>query len=76
MHGKIKFHTALSVVVANMIGTGVFTSLGFQIAGIHDYATLVFLWILGGIISLCGAFSYAELGAAMPQSGPRCIRAI
>jgi APA family basic amino acid/polyamine antiporter len=69
MHGKIKFHSALSVVIANMIGTGVFTSLGFQIAGIHDYATLVFLWILGGIISLCGAFSYAELGAAMPQSG-------
>jgi APA family basic amino acid/polyamine antiporter len=69
MHGKIKFHTAFSIVVANMIGTGVFTSLGFQIAGIHDYATLVFLWILGGVISLCGAFSYAELGAAMPQSG-------
>jgi APA family basic amino acid/polyamine antiporter len=69
MNGKIKFPTALSVVIANMIGTGVFTSLGFQIAGIHDYATLVFLWILGGIISLCGAFAYAELGAAMPQSG-------
>jgi len=69
MHGKVKFHSALSVVVANMIGTGVFTSLGFQIAGIHDYATLVFLWILGGVISLCGAFCYAELGAAMPQSG-------
>jgi APA family basic amino acid/polyamine antiporter len=69
MNGKINFSTALSVVIANMIGTGVFTSLGFQIAGIHDYATLIFLWVLGGVISLCGAFSYAELGAAMPQSG-------
>jgi basic amino acid/polyamine antiporter, APA family len=66
---KINFQTALSVVIANMIGTGVFTSLGFQIAGIQDYATLILLWILGGVISLCGAFCYAELGAAMPESG-------
>lgn len=69
MTKRINFSTALSVVIANMVGTGVFTSLGFQIGDIKDYAALIFLWLLGGIISLFGAFSYAELGAAMPQSG-------
>lgn len=66
---KINFSTATSVVIANMVGTGVFTSLGFQLFGINDFATLMFLWLLGGIISLFGAFAYAELGAALPKSG-------
>ena len=52
-----------------MVGTGVFTSLGFQLFGISDFATLLLLWMVGGVISLCGAFAYAELGAAMPASG-------
>jgi APA family basic amino acid/polyamine antiporter len=69
MAGKYSLTASTSVVIANMIGTGVFTSLGFQLLGIHDFATIVLLWIVGGIIALCGAFAYSELGAAMPQSG-------
>ena len=65
----IGFYTATSIVIANMIGTGVFTSLGFQIMGIHSGFSLLFLWIIGGIISLCGALSYSELAACMPRSG-------
>ncbi|MFM7309189.1 MAG: APC family permease [Flavobacteriales bacterium] len=60
---------ATSIVVANMIGTGIFVSLGFQLMGIADFATIILLWLVGGIIALCGAFSYSELGAAMPESG-------
>jgi APA family basic amino acid/polyamine antiporter len=52
-----------------MIGTGVFTSLGFQLFGIKSLFSIVLLWLLGGIISLCGALSYGELGAAFPRSG-------
>ncbi len=61
--------TAIAVVVANMIGTGVFTSLGFQLLDIRSGFALLMLWIVGGITALCGALTYAELGAALPRSG-------
>ena len=60
---------ALAVVIANMIGTGVFTSLGFQLLAISSTATILFLWLLGGICALCGALCYAELGSRHPASG-------
>lgn len=52
-----------------MIGTGVFTSLGFQLLEIRSGFVLLALWGVGGLIALCGAMSYAELGAALPRSG-------
>ncbi len=61
--------TAAAVVVANMIGTGVFTSLGFQLLGITSGFALLMLWVVGGVAALCGALTYAELGAALPRSG-------
>ena len=66
---KIGLSTAFSLVVANMIGTGVFTSLGFQLFDIHDYRTIILLWTVGGVIALLGSFAYSELSAAYPQSG-------
>lgn len=52
-----------------MIGTGVFTSLGFQLVDIQSGFALIMLWVVGGITALCGALTYAELGAALPRSG-------
>ena len=52
-----------------MIGTGIFTSLGFQVGGLSSGFSIMALWIVGGICALCGAVSYAELGAALPRSG-------
>ncbi|MBI3520078.1 MAG: amino acid permease [Bacteroidetes bacterium] len=66
---KIGFYTAISLVIANMIGTGVFTSLGFQLFDIHSVFSILVLWLLGGIISFCGALVYGELGVAIPRSG-------
>ena len=62
-------YAATSVVVANMIGTGVFTSLGFQLLDIQSTFPLLLLWVVGGAAAFCGAVSYAELGAAIPRSG-------
>ena len=62
-------YAATAVVVANMIGTGVFTSLGFQLLDIRSTFPLLLLWIVGGAAAFCGAVSYAELGAAIPRSG-------
>ena len=61
--------TAIAVVMANMVGTGVFTSLGFQFADIRSVFVLMLLWVIGGLAALCGALCYAELGAALPRSG-------
>jgi basic amino acid/polyamine antiporter, APA family len=66
---KISFLTATCIVVANMIGTGIFTSLGFQVGDLPSEFAIVVLWAVGGICALCGALSYAELGAALPRSG-------
>ena len=67
--GKIRLSGATSLVIANMIGTGVFTSLGFQLLGLHDLPAVLALWIVGAVAALCGALVYGELGAAMPRSG-------
>ena len=56
-------------MVANMVGTGVFTSLGFQLLGIQSFFVLMMLWLVGGLTALCGALTYAELGANLPRSG-------
>jgi APA family basic amino acid/polyamine antiporter len=66
---KIGFNTAISIVIANMVGTGVFTSLGFQVMNIETGFAILMLWITGGVLSLCGALTYGELGSAFPQNG-------
>ncbi len=66
---KFRFPTVLAVVIANMVGTGVFTSLGFQLLEIRSAFVLLMLWAVGGVAAFCGAMTYAELGAAMPRSG-------
>jgi APA family basic amino acid/polyamine antiporter len=66
---KYSLGSATSIVVANMVGTGIFVSLGYQLIDIQDLATILALWLIGGIVALCGAFSYSELGAALPNSG-------
>ena len=66
---KFGLSTASAFVIANMIGTGVFTSLGFQLMGTTNMISILLLWLLGGVIALCGALVYGELGAAMPRSG-------
>jgi len=60
---------ATSIIIANMIGTGIFTSIGFQLLDIQSIFLLLLLWVIGGIAALCGAATYAELGAALPRSG-------
>jgi len=66
---QIGLITASSLVIASMIGTGVFTSLGFQVVDIKSIFPLLMLWLVGGIVALCGALTYSELGAALPRSG-------
>jgi APA family basic amino acid/polyamine antiporter len=66
---KVGLVTATSLVVASMVGTGIFTSVGFQVEYLDSPFALLLLWAVGGGIALCGALVYGELGAALPRSG-------
>ncbi len=58
-----------SIVVANMVGAGIFTTSGLLLRDLgHPWLMLV-LWLVGGLIAMCGALSYGELGAAFPRAG-------
>lgn len=60
--------TATAIVIADMVGIGVFTSLGFQVGDIRSGFALLLLWIVGGAVALCGALCYAELATMLPRS--------
>ena len=66
---KLGLFPATNIVVANMIGAGIFTTSGLLMAGLNNPLLMLALWVIGGIIALCGALSYGELGAAMPGAG-------
>lgn len=66
---KVSALTATAIAIADMIGTGVFTSLGFQVRDIPSAFSLLMLWVVGGLVALSGALSYSELAAAFPRSG-------
>src|SRR5579863_7059589 len=66
--GRVSWITATAIVVADMVGVGVFTSLGFQVTDITSGFALMLLWVVGGVAAICGAFCYAELAAMFPRS--------
>lgn len=66
---KIGWKTATALVVSNMIGTGVFTSLGYQIADLKNTYSILLLWLIGGFLALIGAFIYSELASKFKESG-------
>jgi APA family basic amino acid/polyamine antiporter len=66
---KIGWRSAAALVLANMIGTGAFTTLGLQLEWISSGPALLMLWAIGGLVAWCGAVSYAELGTRLPRSG-------
>ena len=68
-HRKIDLSAAVSLVVANMVGTGVFTGLGFQLLSHQQAFTILALWIAGGFMAFLGAVCYAELATRLPQDG-------
>src|SRR3989338_4135947 len=66
---SIGVFTATCVVVANVIGVGIFTTPGFLARDMGSPFALLGIWILGAILAFAGALSYSELGAAFPEAG-------
>jgi APA family basic amino acid/polyamine antiporter len=61
--------TATSVVVANVIGGGIFTTPGFLARDLGSPQAVMGIWVLGAVLALAGALCYSELGAAYPEAG-------
>jgi len=66
---KIGWVTAAAIVVANMVGTGAFTTLGFQLSHYSGTWAIMLLWMIGGVVAITGAFTYAEIATRLPRSG-------
>ncbi len=66
---KLGHFSLTNIVIANMIGAGIFTTSGLLLGQLHDPKLLLVLWIVGGGIALCGALSYSELGVKFPRAG-------
>jgi APA family basic amino acid/polyamine antiporter len=70
---EIGFFSATTLVVANMVGTGIFTTSGFIIKELANPMTMLLCWLVGGLFALCGALCYGELGARFPHAGGEYI---
>jgi basic amino acid/polyamine antiporter, APA family len=61
--------SATILVIANMIGTGIFTTSGFVMEALRDPVAMLVCWSIGGVFAVSGALCYGELGAMFPRAG-------
>jgi APA family basic amino acid/polyamine antiporter len=61
--------SATAIVVASMIGTGVFTTSGFLLRDLGSPWFVLEAWFVGGILAILGALSYSALARRIPESG-------
>ena len=69
----VSLRSGTLLVLANIIGAGIFTTTGYQAADLGHPGFIFLLWFLGGLLAICGALCYAELGAAMPHDGAEYV---
>jgi basic amino acid/polyamine antiporter, APA family len=65
--------SATALVVANMIGTGVFTTTGFLLGDLHSPGAVLAVWVAGAVLAALGALSYGALARRIPESGGEYI---
>lgn len=70
---KLGLFPVTNIVVANIIGAGIFTTTGFMMESLANPIIMLSLWLAGGIIAFCGALAFGELGATFPQAGGEYI---
>lgn len=66
---KLGLFSVTNIVIANMIGAGIFTTSGLLMADLKDPILMLWLWVLGGILAFAGAMCYGEIGASIPKAG-------
>lgn len=73
LNRELGLGTAILVVFASMIGTGIFITTGELLGMTHDSGWVLLLWVLGGLVALTGSLAYAELATMMPDVGGEYI---
>ena len=63
------FFSLVCLIIANMIGAGIFTTSGFALGDLGSANRVMAAWVVGGVIALCGAISYGGLVRRMTESG-------
>lgn len=66
---KLGLFPATNIVIANMVGAGIFTTSGLLMAELGNPLMMLLLWVIGGLIALSGALCYGALGVLMPRAG-------
>ena len=66
---QLGIFSAAALVIANMVGTGIFTTTGFLAGDLGTPGLVIGIWVVGAICALIGAFCYSELGINFPSSG-------
>jgi basic amino acid/polyamine antiporter, APA family len=66
---RLGLWTALAVVVGDVVGSAIFRVPSEVAGAVPSVGGIMGVWVLGGVITLCGALSLAELSAAMPRAG-------
>lgn len=61
--------SSAAIVVGTMVGTGIFLKPAEMAADAGSLSVVLAAWVVGGLLSLFGAFAFAELGAALPEAG-------
>ena len=66
---RLAFWATVSIVIGVTIGSGIFRTPASIATRVPDPMLMLAVWLVGGLLSLCGALSVAELAASMPQTG-------
>jgi len=61
------------ILVGIVIGSGIFLTTGIMAKSIPSAGLILLAWVVGGLLTLAGALTYAELGAAMPEAGGQYV---
>jgi APA family basic amino acid/polyamine antiporter len=69
LNRELGLYSATLVVIANMVGTGIFTTSGLVARELGHPSAMLACWLVGGVFALCGAFCYGELGSMFPRAG-------
>lgn len=70
---KLGLFPVTNIVIANIIGAGIFTTTGFLMDFLGSPQLMMLLWFIGGVIAFCGALAFGELGATFPEAGGEYI---
>jgi APA family basic amino acid/polyamine antiporter len=66
---RLNLFDSTLLVIGNVVGAGIFTTSGFLAAELPQPFLFIAIWVIGGLLTLCGALTYAEMAGMFPRSG-------